>query len=179
MKHIGKFVAATAIALTAAGAQAQGLYGELGYSHLSFEETDTAFSAKVNPSMVRGIVGYELNPNLAVEGMVGIGLQSDDVRVGSARLEGELDNMIGAFVKPKIQLGQAVELYGRAGVASTKVSASAGNLRISDRDTSFAYGAGASFALTPRTSINADYMRYYDRDGVEVDGITVGLGVKF
>lgn len=179
MKHFGKTVAATAVALAAVGAQAQGMYGELGYSHLNFEETDTAFSAKVNPSMVRGIVGYELNRNLAVEGMAGIGLQSDDVRVGSARLEGEVDNILGVFVKPKIQLGESVELFGRAGVATTKVSARAGNLSISDRGTSFAYGGGASFALTPRTSITADYMRYYDRKGIVVDGINVGVGLKF
>ena len=57
MKHFGKTVAATTLAFAAVGAQAQGMYGELGYSHLNFEETDTAFSAKVNPSMVRGIVG--------------------------------------------------------------------------------------------------------------------------
>lgn len=179
MNHLGKIVAATAVALTAATAQAQGMYGELGYSHLKFEESDTAFSAKVNPSMVRGIVGYELNPNLAVEGMVGLGLSSDDVRVGSASLKGKVDNVFGAFVKPKVRIGESVELFGRAGVATTKVSARAGDLSISDRGTSFAYGGGASFALTPRTSINADYMRYYDRKGITVDGINVGVGIKF
>lgn len=179
MKHFGKIAAATAVILTAATAQAQGMYGELGYSHLNFEESDTAFSAKVNPSMVRGIIGYELNPNLAVEGMLGLGMQSDDVRVGSASLKGKVDNVAGVFVKPKVKLGDTVELFGRAGVATTKVSASAGNLSISDRGTSFAYGGGASFALTPALSINADYMRYYDRKGITVDGINVGVGVKF
>jgi attachment invasion locus protein len=179
MKHIGKIAAATAVACAAGMAQAQGMYGELGYSHLKFEESGTAFSGKVNPTMARGIIGYELNPNLAVEGMVGLGMSSDDIRVGSATLKGKVDNMVGAFVKPKVKLGETVELFGRAGVVSTKVSAEAGRVSVSDRGTSFAYGGGASFALTPTLSLNADYMRYYDRKGIEVDGVTVGVGFKF
>ena len=105
---------------------------------------------------------------MSIAGLVGLGLQSDDVRVGSASLKGKVDNIAGVFVKPKVMLGDTVELFGRAGVATTKVSASAGSLSISDRGTSFAYGGGASFALTPALSINADYMRYYDRKGQNV-----------
>lgn len=171
-------IAATT-SLLSIGAQAQGLYGEIGYNQLTFKEENRGFGAKVEPSAIRGIVGYEINPNLAVEGHLGIGLNDDTTRIGGVSVKGEVDNVVGAFIKPKVKLGETVELFGRAGVASTKVSASSGGLSASDRGTSFAYGAGASFALTPQLSLNADYMNYYDRKGIKVDGVTVGVGFKF
>lgn len=179
MKHLGKIVAIAAVALTATAAQAQGAYGELGYSRLNFENRDGGFSAKVNPSMVRGIAGYELNPNLAVEGLLGLGAGSDDVSVGGVTVKGKVEHVYGAFVKPKIRLGESVELFARAGVAGTKVSARSGNLSVSDSGGSFAYGAGMSFALGGNTSLNADYMNYYDRKGIKVDGVNIGVGMKF
>lgn len=170
-------VAVAAASMLALGAHAQSLYGEIGYGQLKLEEN--GFGAKVDPSMARGIIGYELNPNLAVEGHLGIGVNDDSTRVGGLSVNGEVDNLVGVFVKPKVKLGDTVELFGRAGAASTKVSASAGGLKESDRGTSLAYGFGASFNLTPQLSLNADYMNYYDRKGVKLDGVTVGVGFRF
>lgn len=165
--------------LLAFGAHAQGVYGEVGYSQFNLKQDSRGFDAKVEPTAARAIVGVELAPHLAVEGHAATGLKDDSVRIGPARATGEVDNMLGAFVKPKVMLGDTVELYGRAGVASTKVSTSAFGVGDSNRTTSFAYGGGASFNLTPQLSLNADYMNYLDRRGTKVDGVTFGVGFKF
>ena len=165
--------------LLALGAQAQGVYGEVGYSQFNLKQDSRGFDAKVKPTAARAIVGVELAPHLAIEGHAATGLKDDSVRIGPASATGEVDNMLGAFVKPKVMLGDTVELYGRAGVASTKVSTSAFGVGDSNRTTGFAYGGGASFSLTPQLSLNADYNNYLDRRGTKVDGVTFGLGFKF
>jgi len=169
--------AIAATSLLALGAHAQSLYGEVGYGQLKLQED--RFGSKVEPGMARGVIGYELSPNLAVEGHLGIGVKDDTVRLGGLSVKGEVDNMVGAFVKPKVRLGETVELFGRVGAASTKVSASSMGVSESDRGTSFAYGLGASFNLTPQLSLNADYMNYYDRKGIKLDGMTFGVGYSF
>jgi len=179
MKHTIRLLAVAAASLTALGAQAQSVYGELGYSALEYQENSAAFRSTIKPGMVRGIVGYELSPNLAAEAMLGLGMGSDDVRVGGVTVKGKVDNMVGAFIKPKVKIGESFELFGRLGATSTKVSASSGGFSVSDRGTGLAYGGGASYSFTPQLSINADYMNYYDRKGVKVDGITVGVGFRF
>ena len=165
--------------LFAFGAHAQGVYGEVGYSQFNLKQDSRGFDAKVKPTAARAIVGVELAPHLAIEGHAATGLKDDSVRIGPASATGEVDNMLGAFVKHKVMLGDTVELYGRAGVASTKVSTSAFGVGDSNRTTSFAYGGGASFSLTPQLSLNADYMNYLDRRGTKVDGVTFGVGFKF
>ncbi|MFA7558404.1 MAG: porin family protein, partial [Hydrogenophaga sp.] len=59
-------VAIAATTLLALGAQAQSLYGEVGYGQLKLQED--RFGSEVDPGMARGIIGYTLSPNLAVEG---------------------------------------------------------------------------------------------------------------
>jgi attachment invasion locus protein len=179
MKRRLHTLAIAATSLIAVAAHAQGAYGEVGYSQFNLKQDSRGFDTKVKPTAVRAIVGVELAPHLAIEGHAATGLKDDSVRIGSASATGEVDNMLGAFVKPKVMLGNTVELYGRAGVASTKVSTSAFGAGDSDRTTSFAYGGGASFSLTPQLSLNADYMNYLDRRGTKVDGVTFGVGFKF
>jgi len=50
---------------------------------------------------------------------------------------------------------------------------------ISDSGGDMAYGAGLSYRITDTTSLNADYMSYYNKDGVKGTGFTIGLGMRF
>jgi len=179
MSYTPKALLITGACLAAFGAQAQSLYGELGYSLLNYNESSPGINSKIEPTALRGIIGYELNPNLAVETHLSLGLKDDTARVAGISVKGEVDNSVGLFVKPKVRLGESVELFGRAGLTSTKVTASAGNVAVSDRGMGFAYGVGASFGLTQNLSLNADYMNTYDRKGVKVDGVTFGVGFRF
>lgn len=179
MTRTSTWLAAAAVSLATTGAWAQGVYGELGYSALQFDQNQLGSGQTIKPSMVRGILGYELNPNLAVEGLLGLSAGSDDVRIGGLTVHGKVDSIYGVFLKPKIPLGAGFELFARLGAAGTKVSANMGNLSVSETGGSWAYGAGASYQLGTNTSINADYMNYYDRKGIRVEGINVGLGVRF
>lgn len=167
MNRLTTITTALGLAACAWGVQAQGVYGELGYTGLDYK----APGLKVNPGMVRGVVGYELNPQLAVEGVVGLQGGSDTASGTTLRL----DNMVGVFGKVQAPLTDALKVYGRLGVARTSLKANG----VSDSDTGLAYGAGITYDLSKTTYLNADYTQYLDRRDRKLEGFTVGVGYRF
>lgn len=142
------------------------VYGELGYSWMQIQGN----GFKANPGAVRGIIGYDLHPNLAVEGMaaVGTGHASDN------GVDAKLKSSYGLFVKPKYDFGNT-EVFGRLGWAHTNLNLSTGDTSSND----FAYGVGVKYNFTPRMNVGLDYTRYADKNGVKVGGVTLGLGYNF
>ena len=177
MKRLIPLLAVATLAAATTSVQAQGLYGEVGYTPLKLESSVGGLDFSSKPSNVRGIIGYELNSNLAVEGMLGLSAQDSSVKVNgiNSGVKAEVDNMVGVFVKPKIEVVEGLELFGRLGAARTKLSV--GNE--TDSATSVAYGLGASYKLNSALSLNADYMTYHDKDDTTLKGVTVGVGYKF
>jgi opacity protein-like surface antigen len=182
--------AASAMLLAAGAAQAQmargavgNMYGELGYTSLKIEETGVS----VKPGMLRGIVGFNLHENLAVEGMLGFGIRKDNSNTTFSgvpvNIESELRHMVGIYAKPKVMLGDAVELFGRLGYADTKIRSSASVAGFSASDSSsgsdWSYGLGANFNIAPRAYVGVDYMRYYNKNDTKLDGVTVSVGYRF
>lgn len=167
MTRIATLTTTLGLALLASGAQAQSLYGEVGYTGLDYSGT----GLKVSPAMVRGVVGYEFTPQLALEGMVGLGARSDS----SAGSTLKLDNTIGVFGKAQVPLNDAFKVYGRVGVARTALKTNG----VSDSSTGLAWGAGASYDLSKTTYLNVDYTRYLDKDSQKLDGITASIGFRF
>lgn len=175
-------VAAAALAwVVGAQAQAQSnpgaspIYGELGWASITYKES----GYKLQPSMVRALVGTELNPNLNVEGMLGFGVSDDTVNIQGVRVTGQINNAWGIFLKPKASIAPNLELFGRVGYVKTKVTASVPGYAISDTGGDIAYGAGLSYKISETTSLNADYMSYYNKDAVKATGFTIGLGLRF
>lgn len=182
MKKILLPLAAAATLLTFGPAQAQGMrmgtgtaYGELGYSMVDI--SGNGVSAK--PGVLRGILGADVHPNMAVEGMLGFGVKDDDFSAGGVPFDAEVRHTYGVFAKPKINLDR-LEVFGRVGYARTKLRLS-GPAGFSSTDTKgdFAYGLGANFNISPRTYAGLDWMQYYDKDGTKADGFTVNVGMRF
>ena len=171
--------AAITLALAAAGAQAQSsanaLYGEIGWSQITYKESGYS----INPSVLRALIGTEVHPNLAIEGMFGFGIADDSVRIGSSNVKGEIDSTWGVFIKPKLALTPDLDAFVRLGYAKTKLSVSVPGYRISDTGGDISYGVGASSKLSKQVSANVDYMSYYNKDNVKGTGLTLGLGLNF
>lgn len=165
MKYLNPLAAAAMAAMTFNTAHAGGLYGEIGYSDLDLKVAGSRTSSE---RMVRNVVGYELHPQLSVEGMLGQGTGGGAPKV---------NQMMGVFVRPKILgLGNDFEVTGRLGYARTKVTKADGT---TDRAGSFAYGIGASYRVHPNVVLTLDEMRYRKKDGVTVQGLTAGVGISF
>lgn len=165
MTRTTTIAAAAFAAMTFNSAQAGGLYGEIGYSDLDLKVAGSRTSSE---RMVRNVIGYELHPQLAVEGMLGQGTGGGAPKV---------NQMMGVFVRPKILgLGNDFELTGRLGYARTKVTKANGE---TDRAGSFAYGIAASYRINQTVTLTLDEMRYRKKDGVTVQGLTAGVGISF
>lgn len=167
-----KLILVSMLGLAAASAQAQSMYGDVAYQMF---DTDLA----TDPAAVRGIVGYQVNPNLAVEGMFGTSVRDGKDSSMGATAKVKLDRLAGIFAKSSFKVNDAFELYGRLGYVNYKASATASaggfSAKVSDSDSDVSYGVGASYYLTPAMSINVDYMDFGDLEG----GVAVGLKFSF
>lgn len=157
------------MALLALGAQAQSLYGEIGFGALTYNEP----GLKLKPGMVRGLLGYQISPNVSAEGMLGVGSSTDSAPGSGASLK--VNSMVGAFVKAQANVTNSFAVYGRLGGAYTKIRANG----LSDSGGSMAYGLGVSYDISKSLYLNADYMNYYDRNNQKIDGYSLGLGLRF
>lgn len=170
------------LALSACGvAQAQTaapspFYAELGYAALDAEVFDVDFDI----GAVRGIVGYEVHPNLAVEAMLGLGAGSDAVSGNGETVKLELEHSYGVYLKPKVRVAEGLELFGRVGYAHSKLKARAVGYRSeTDSDNDVSYGAGLSYQFTKSVYGSVDYMHYYHHDEVKLEGFSLAVGLRF
>ena len=173
MTKISAIVAAALLSAGAAQAQtatANPFYGEVGYTFIKLK----ADGASIKPGLIRTIVGYELHPNVALEGMFAFGA-SDDTVDG---VKYKVTRSVGLFVTPKYAFDQ-FEVFGRLGYADSKIKASEAGVSASDSDGSFAYGLGAKYNFDKSFYGAVDYMRYYKKDDVKADGFTLSVGYRF
>lgn len=179
---VGKAEQALDRGLASQGLKSEGLYGELGLSLLSYKISGYGISAK--PIMLRGMVGYDYHPNLAAEAMVGLGLSNGSATgyYGTA-YNVSAGTMIGAYAKPRLRLGDGLEVFGRLGLVNT--SSSVRGYSGTDSGAGLSYGAGLKYLTNwssfsqRKISIAADYMSYYSGSGVKYTGFTLGAGMAF
>ncbi|MCE2946237.1 MAG: porin family protein [bacterium] len=177
-----KTILASVLALLATSAHAQ-LYGEVGYTWLTAKQNVNGNEFKGKPNAIRAIVGFDLQRNLAVEGMVALGVRDGDLKVNGQTISGvklKVDNAVGVYLKPKARLNDSFEVFGRVGVARVEGTGSApGFGSIRDSESSLSWGAGLSYAVTQAVGLNVDYMQYANKDGFKANGFTVGVGMRF
>jgi len=165
-------VAAIAAAFVAAGAQAQ-VYVEGNFIPTKVSSDDSNVTYK--PSVITGIVGYGLHPNLAVEGVLGFGAQKGssngwDVKVKST---------YGVYLKPRHQVNDKVEVFARVGYLKNKFEGSDSTSSETTDEGSAAWGLGGSYAIDKNLYLTAGYNQLYKKDGVKVTGFNFGVGYKF
>ena len=169
MKTISRVLASLILVATAGVASAQTaaaqpkFYGEVGYLPLNIKFSD---GSKVTPNLVRGVVGTEINDNLAAEGSLGLTLSKDD---------GVSATTVGAFLKPKYAITKDAEVFARIGVTRTSLGGEGtGSM------TKAAYGFGAQMEINKDVYGQVDYMHYgKDAAGSTVRGFTVSIGTRF
>ena len=153
-------------------------YGELAYAPVKIKEAGVTDGTAKN---LRGILGYELHPNVALEGLLSLGVGDASVTVDGDLVDTRVNRVVGLYVKPKVAVSQDIELFARLGYVRTKVTstlAATGEAE-SESASDVSYGFGASYRINDRWSAVVDYMRYYDKDGVRLQGLSAGLRLRF
>lgn len=162
------------------GAQAQSVYGEIGYSPLSLSLSVPVIGlrATAEPVMLRGLVGFQLFDSFAIEAIGGLNARSSSVKntgSASASTTAKVNQLYGLYLTPKFGLGP-VEVFGRVGVARTKVTFQGLG---SGEDKKLSYGFGLRLMPTDHLSLSVDHMNYLDSGGASVDGYSLNLGLRF
>lgn len=161
-------LASLAVVAVASPALAQGKL-ELGAGYSNFD-TD---GADIGALTARGT--YFITPHLGVEGEASIGI--DDDQVGAANVE--LDSSFGAFGVAQLPVSERVDLFARAGYATSDYNVSVPGVgSASGDDDGFAYGVGGKVFLTDRFGLRGDFTRY-EGDDLDADVISVGGVMKF
>jgi opacity protein-like surface antigen len=182
-----RIVIAGIAGLLVAGAHAQTAsdnraYAEVGYLAISHEENALGYFVKSTPKALRGVLGYEVNDNVALEVMAAAGLGYSDADVNAQSTPGiqfKVNSLYGWYVTPKTQLIDNVEGFVRLGYAHVRGTSTLGDNSSSDYENGFSYGLGLRYRFDRTTFLNVDYMSYSNKSDYKAKGLTVGLGFNF
>jgi len=157
------------------------IYGNLG--GIAYDVGDDGFG-------VVGRLGYQSPYYVGgeVEGTYGV---SDSETVnGTDTITGGVDYSVAAFALARLPLGERFAVHARGGYHVTKIGAELGDGTTvtsgSESFDGFAYGAGAEFNMSPKTSIRVDYTRYEldaqtinSFDAASTDTVSLAVARKF
>lgn len=133
--------------------------------------------------------GYRLTPNVAVElyfadlGDTGFrgqaGANEDHWCTGAVSSKVDVDGF-GLSLLGNVPVGRNINFYGKFGIfgwdAQARETDSCGRFRDNDSGNELTFGAGASYQLNYRTSVQLEWERYRDIfDSFDVDFFSLGL----
>ncbi len=166
-------VGVTASVAAVADSGAPGFYFGGGYTGATVDFND--LSKNADTGVLFGRAGYQANQNVAFEARLGAGV--DDDRIYGAKVE--VEDLYGVYLKAGVPLQMGFYPYVLLGATHGKVKVSGNGLSESDSSSDISYGLGVDYWFNRQLSADLEYANFYDKDGVQVDGWTVGLNFKY
>lgn len=155
-------------------------YGVGDYSENNLSKT-------FEPTVLIGRLGYYFRPSFSIEGRFRLGVEDDTQFLPERGVSGldatlELDTILGLYGTGHINLTGSSSLYGVLGVSRVKATTSVPEfppVTSTKIDDSFSYGVGADIGIGKSMVLNIEYMRYLDKDNLELNVIGVGAAFRF
>jgi outer membrane immunogenic protein len=161
---------------------AEGPYVGGNYTQLKYTDEDDQqpnADAEIEPTAAYLRLGVEPNEVIGVEARGGIGLQADE-RDG---VEFETDHFYGGYITLGAPIGDALRPYVMGGYTKTQSTVKADTLLGTYKDTTTredeSWGVGMDLNLTGTTALNLEYMRYLDKENLELSGVSLGIRSAF
>lgn len=183
---ISKLVSACAASLFAIAAAShasadqlgEGFYVGGGYSAVTYSESGFP-DADLGALFIRG--GYQINDYLAAEVRLGDGVQDDSVNYFGYDVKLKLKDFYGIYLKAGIPTEMGLYPYVIIGDTHMKgeLSVSGFSGVASSDGSDVSYGVGVDYWINKNVSAGLEYMNFYDKDGIELSGFTLGLNYKF
>ena len=177
---------AISVALACSGAFAQSkskddaAYIQLGYNSTQYNLD--GISGLSNANSLAITLGKNMAENYAIEGIYASGMGDSTTTAPGTTVNVKLTSSYGLFLKPKMMVSDAVELFARVGYFNAKASLSvpaAPALNTDSSGTSLSYGMGASMKITDAIYGSLDWMQWYKKDGADIKGMGLSIGYKF
>jgi len=119
-----------------------------------------------------GILGYDFMKFLGAELRTSMGLAKDDY--------GTKMKQYGLYLKPNIDLGDALNLYGLIGYSTVNMSTCGTGADLDKKNSGLSYGAGLDYGVTENISVFTDVVNYLrDDKSRSTWGTNVGVKYKF
>jgi len=151
----------------------------VGGGVLFVEVSDSDINDDASLMGITGRLGSAVNENIAGEVRVTLGIGDDSIGSGIFETDVELNSMIGAYLKAGVPMGPSFYPYAVLGFTRTELEYSNPVFGSdSDSDTDVSYGLGVDLSLDRKMSLNVEYMNYYDKDGTEISGFSIGIASK-
>ena len=125
---------------------------------------------------VYGRLGMMFGDYFSGEARVGFGFSGDSV---GGNVDVDIDNFYGAYVRAGAPVAESFYPYVVLGYTRLETSISGYGVDVSDSDSDISYGLGFDLSSSDSLTFNVEYMKFYDEDGVEVDGLSFGLATSF
>lgn len=170
---------AAAVAVSPA-AMAQDAYFGADFSFVSAELTDwQGETADSDPTALRVRGGVGLSENFAIEGVVGLGLQDDEV--SGTPYDLELDSLFGINAVGILPLDRTLSLFGKIGFANLEYKDSDGDT-YDDTGVSFGFGAKVNFDRNG-SGLVIEYTILPDTENeeydIEIESEMISIGAQF
>ncbi len=162
---------AAAIAVSPA-ALAEGWYADGGYTHVTTDVDTGAGSADIDLGAISGRVGYDINPNFAVEGELAVGVNDESATQGAVTASLGLNYLVGAYGKAQIPVAENINLFARVGYGSAEVEVSVPTVSFADDADGFAWGVGGEMFFDGRNGFRIEYTQFdFDNTDADVFGV--------
>jgi opacity protein-like surface antigen len=177
-KSLFSAVVIGSVTLLGAGtAQAQNGYAGANLNFLEYSENSIDDDASLTAGTFR--LGAQINQYLSGELRAGIGFNDDTVKVSGTDVDIELDYLFGAYIRGGFPVTERIYPYAVIGVTRGKVTASVPGISTSESETDTSFGVGVDFTVIDQVTLNVEYMSWFDKDGTEIDGFSVGASTAF
>ena len=167
MKKLIATILTLFISFTATAQEGSGFYMSAGGSFPSADDGTTS----IDPINIYVRVGYDFND------YVGIGIEGNNSLIEDDVLSSISYgiNSYTAYLKGSIPIGERIRLnaiIGRSNVELTETFLFVLTGYTEDYDT--ARGIGIEYSFGPKNSLTADYINYYDKNGVDISAFNIG-----
>jgi hypothetical protein len=151
-------------------------YVEASYARLNFEKEPLEATPKVGTLKMGGM----FNKNFGSEILLGKTVKEDTAYVAGHAFDVKIDYMAGAYLKGNVEVIKDFEIFvrgGATGLSGSSESSTGAKRTYTGAD--FSYGLGLQYHLSRDLYLQADYMRYYNRKDISIEGPSISLGFKF
>lgn len=170
---------AAAVAVSPAAMAQQGYFGA-DFSFISTELSIEGFSGSedVDPTALRVKAGANLNENFAIEGVLGLGLQDDEL--DDSGVDFGLDTLLAVYAVGIVPLDRSFSVFGKIGFAKVEYEF---DPSYSIDDTGVTFGAGVSVSVNRNAAMTLEYTILPDVEdgatGIQAESDMISLGAQF
>ena len=168
MKSVKGILGAVALSAMSGIALAGGYVGGGG----SIINYDVEGVGDTDLGLIYGVLGSQLNDNVALELRAGTGFSDGDVTFLNTKIDIELKKYVGAYVKIGAPVNESFYPYAIAGYTRAELRLSSGGFSDSESDSDVSLGLGARFGASSDVNFAVEYIRYYDKSGEELGGLS-------